>query len=557
MSNQLKVFIKNIKEYVPFTGGQTLIEIFECLSDRMPGLTPICALVNNKAESLNYPLYSPKQVEFLSLETEEGRKTYVHTLSMMLYYAVAHLRPSARLMIEHSVASGYYCRLYGDVELTDELISDIKGAMLQLVARDVPIVRKERLTEDVIEIFRRQGLADKVRLLSTLHELYTVYYTLDGICDSYYGNLAPSTGMCPVFDIVPYKEGFLLLGPNPEKPGEVVKMTEQDKMFATFTEYLAFNSVIGVDDAGTFNEAVEHNDSARLINVAEAMHSKKIGRISDEIARRFDDGGARVVLIAGPSSSGKTTFTKRLAIQLMTNLLDPCMISLDDYFVNRVNTPRDESGDYDYESLYALDLDTFNRDLNDLLDGKEVELPTYNFELGQRTYKGNKLKLGERSVLLIEGIHGLNPELTAHIDEKQKYRVYVSALTTIAIDDHNWVPTTDNRLLRRIVRDFKYRGVSAEETIRRWPSVRRGENRWIFPYQENADAMFNSSLIFELGVIRDYAERILRDVRRDVPEYAVAYRLRQLLGFFYAIPERYIPSTSLLREFLGGSSFHY
>lgn len=294
-----------------------------------------------------------------------------------------------------------------------------------------------------------------------------------------------------------------------------------------------------------------------LINVAEALHDKKIGRISDEIQSRYNEGGARVVLIAGPSSSGKTTFTKRLAIQLMTNLLEPKMISLDDYFVNREDTPREPDGDYDYESLYALDLHQFNADLNALLAGEEVQLPTYNFELGRRVYKGKTLKLTNRSVLLIEGIHGLNPELTKEIDARMKFMIYVSALTTLSIDDHNWVPTSDNRLLRRMVRDSRYRGVSATETIRRWPSVRRGEDKWIYPYQENADAMFNSSLIFELSVIKEYAEELLRGVPRDIPEYAEAYRLRTLLGYFTPITDKTIPSTSLLREFLGGSSFRY
>lgn len=294
-----------------------------------------------------------------------------------------------------------------------------------------------------------------------------------------------------------------------------------------------------------------------LINVAEALHDKKIGRISDEIQSRYNEGGARVVLIAGPSSSGKTTFTKRLAIQLMTNLLEPKMISLDDYFVNREDTPREPDGDYDYESLYALDLHQFNADLNALLAGEEVKLPTYNFELGRRVYKGKTLKLTNRSVLLIEGIHGLNPELTKEIDARMKFMIYVSALTTLSIDDHNWVPTSDNRLLRRMVRDSRYRGVSATETIRRWPSVRRGEDKWIYPYQENADAMFNSSLIFELSVIKEYAEELLRGVPRDIPEYAEAYRLRTLLGYFTPITDKTIPSTSLLREFLGGSSFRY
>lgn len=556
MSDLLKVYCKNIGEYIPFKGGDTLMDIYRGIADRIDG-TPICAQVNNRTEDLQFPLFSPKQVLFLTKESPSGHRVYVRSLCMMLYRAVTALYPSTRLVIEHSVSRGYYCRLTGEVTVDAEVVDRLKEYMHDLVRRDLKFERKERLTTDVISIFEKQGLDDKVKLLRTLHELYTVYYRLDGICDSYYGNLAPSTGMLKVFDLVLYKEGFLLMGMDSDNPDRPASPVVQEKLYGAFTDYLAFNRVIGVDDAGDLNETVASKETAMLINVAEALHDKKIGRISDEISRRYAEGGAKVVLIAGPSSSGKTTFTKRLAIQLMTNLLEPKMISLDDYFVNRENTPRDESGDYDYESLYALDLETFNRDLNTLISGGEIDLPTYNFELGQRVYKGKKLKLNDNSVLLIEGIHGLNPELTSHIEAKLKYMIYVSALTTISIDDHNWVPTTDNRLLRRIIRDYKYRGVSAIDTIRRWPSVRRGEERWIFPYQENADAMFNSSLIFELGVMKEFADDILKGVPRDMPEYAESFRLRKLLSYFTPIPERLIPSTSLLREFLGGSSFHY
>lgn len=556
MSNLLKVYCKNIGEYIPFEGGMTLMDIYKGIADRIEG-TPICAQVNNRTEDMQFPLFSPKQVLFLTKESPSGHRVYVRSLCMMLYRAVVALYPGVRLVIEHSVSRGYYCRLTGVITVNEEVVGRLKEYMRELVNRDIRFERKERLTTDVISIFEKQGLDDKVKLMRTLHELYTVYYRLDGVCDSYYGNLAPSTGMLKVFDLVLYKEGFLLMGIDSDNPDMPASPLVQEKLYSAFTDYLAFNRVIGVDDAGDLNEAVAKKETAMLINVAEALHDKKIGRISDEISRRYAEGGAKIVLIAGPSSSGKTTFTKRLAIQLMTNLLEPKMISLDDYFVNRENTPRDESGDYDYESLYALDLEAFNRDLNTLIAGGEIDLPTYNFELGQRVYKGRKLKLNDNSVLLIEGIHGLNPELTSHIDEKLKYMIYVSALTTISIDDHNWVPTTDNRLLRRIIRDYKYRGVSAIDTIRRWPSVRRGEERWIFPYQENADAMFNSSLIFELGVMKEFADEILKGVPRDMPEYAEAFRLRKLLSYFTPITDRLIPSTSLLREFLGGSSFHY
>lgn len=556
MSDQLKVYCKNIEEYIPFKGGDTLMDIYNTIADRIPE-RPICAHVNNKTEDLQFPLFAPKQVEFLTRQSPSGHRVYVRSLCMMLYKSVVDLFPGVRLIIEHSISRGYYCRLTGDITVNEDVVTRLKARMTELVKRDIKFERKERLTSDVIKIFEKQGLDDKVKLLRSIHELYTVYYRLDNVCDSYYGNLAPSTGMLNIFDLQLYKDGFLLLGADSSNPSMVASPIVQEKMYHAFTDYLAFNRVIGVDNVGELNEAVASKESAMLINVAEALHDKKIGRISDDISRRYAEGGARIVLIAGPSSSGKTTFTKRLAIQLMTNLLEPKMISLDDYFVNREVTPRDIDGDYDYESLYALDLETFNRDLNALIAGEEVNLPTYNFELGHRVYKGKKLKLNSNSVLLIEGIHGLNPELTAHIDTKMKYLIYVSALTTLSIDDHNWVPTTDNRLLRRIIRDYKYRGVSATDTIKRWPSVRRGEEKWIFPFQENADAMFNSSLIFELGVMKELADDILNGVPRDIREYAEAYRLRKLLSYFTPITDRLIPSTSLLREFLGGSSFHY
>lgn len=556
MSKQLKIYCKNIGEYVPVEGGETLSDIYRRIAGRID-IKPICARVNNKTEDLQYPVFAPKQVEFLPATSASGTRVYVRSLCMMLYKAVNDLFPGATLRIEHSISRGYYCRLSGTAEINGTVVERLRDEMRRLVEADIAFERKERLTSDVIKIFERQGLHDKVKLLRSTHSLYTVYYRLGGLCDSYYGNLAPSTGAISVFDLIPYKEGMLLLGIDKDNPTVPPRPLQQEKMYLAFTEHLRFNDIIGVKNVGELNETVAEGRTDLLINVAEALHDKKIARISDEITARYNNGGARVVLIAGPSSSGKTTTCKRLAIQLMTNLLVPQMISLDDYFVNREDTPRDATGEYDYESLYALDLEQFNRDLNALIAGEEVELPYYNFELGKRQYKGNRIKLTPGSILLIEGIHGLNPELTAHIEERMKYRVYVSALTTLSIDDHNWVPTTDNRLLRRIIRDHKYRGVSADETIRRWPSVRRGEEKWIFPYQENADATFNSSLIFELGVMKEYGEDILRNVPRDIPEYGEAYRLLSFLGYFSAIGDRMIPPTSLLREFLGGSSFHY
>lgn len=553
---KITVYCKNIERKLDVEAGTSLAQIAASLADEL-NIDPICCRVNNKTEALDFVLYQPKLIEFQDKTVGSGPRVYTRSLCMMLYRAVTAILPGTQLTIEHSIAHGFYCRLAGYEAVPQDIVDRLLAFMRELVSRDVPFERHQDLTADVCAIFERQGLMSKARLLRTIRELYTTYYVLDGISDSYYGALAPSTAHVGVFNLLPYKEGFLLMPFDPADPSVPAVPIEQEKMYKAFTDYLRFNHIVGVSDVGELNTYVQHHRAADLINVAEALHEKALARISDDITARYRSGGARIVLIAGPSSSGKTTTTKRLAIQLMTNLLKPQMISLDDYFVDRDRTPRDHTGDYDYESLYALDLAQFNADLTAILAGEEVELPTYNFELGRREYKGKRIRLESGSILLIEGIHGLNPELTSQIPEEMKYRVYVSALTTLSIDDHNWVPTNDNRLLRRIIRDHKYRGTSAEETIRRWPSVRRGEEKWIFPYQENADAMFNSSLIFELGVMKDGAETVLRSVPYDVPEYAEAYRLRKFLSYFLPINTALIPSTSVLREFLGGSSFKY
>lgn len=556
MSKQLKVYCKNIEEYIDINGGDSLLDIYRKIANRIP-FNPVCARVNYKAEDLSYAVFHPKMVEFLPVTSASGTRTYVRSLCMMLYKAVAECFPGKKLCIEHSISNGYFCRINDGWVPDESNVNTLKNKMTEYVEADIPFERKERLTKDVIEIFRHQSLDDKVLLLETLNELYTTYYRLGDICDSYYGQLVPSTSYLKVFDLIPYKDGFLLMPFDKNDIGKPAKFVSQEKMFRAFTEYLEFNKIVGINDVGELNKAVEENRSAMAINVSEAMHNKKIATISDEITARYRQGGAKVVLIAGPSSSGKTTFTKRLAIQLMTNLIEPQLISLDDYFVDRHHTPRDEDGEYDYESLYALNLDLFNSHLNALLRGEEVELPYYNFSTGTSEFRGNRIRLKPNSILLIEGIHGLNPELTKAVEQKMKYLIYVSALTTISIDDHNWIPTTDNRLLRRIIRDHKYRGASAMDTIRRWPSVRRGEEKWIFPYQENADSTFNSSLLFELGVLKNEGEEILRRVPKDVPEFGEASRLRKFLSYFAPVSEKYVPSTSLLREFLGGSSFNY
>lgn len=557
MNDKIQIFCENTGKYMDVKGGETLLDVYNRIKDEI-SVKPICAHVNHKTEGLNYPLFMPKMVNFIDEGNPSGQRMYVRSLCMVLAKAVHDLYPAASLCIEHSIASGYYATI--DRQTADAAtVAAVKRRMEEIIAADVPFVRSTKLTTDVIKLFRNAGMADKVTLLETAADLYTTYYSLEGFVDSYYGDLVPSTSYVGVFDLVPYESGLLLLPPDfagdRTKPARI---NPQPKLFKAFTDYIKLNKTVGVGSVGMLNKAVaDKSNVGMLIAVAETIHDKKIGAIADQITERFRQGGARVVLVAGPSSSGKTTTTKRLSIHLLANLVRPQMISLDNYFVDREHTPRDENGDYDYESLYALDIEQFNKDLTDLIAGKEVAMPSYDITTGKRTYKGNKLRLDDNSILLMEGIHGLNPELTASIPDEMKYKVYVSALTTLSIDNHNWVPTTDNRLLRRIVRDFKYRGTSALDTIRRWPSVRRGEGKWIFPYQENADAMFNSSLIFELGVMKDFAEPILKQVPHNVPEYAEAYRLLSFLSYFNAIPNRQIPATSLLREFLGGSSFKY
>lgn len=553
MNASLKIYCKNIQEDVAVNGGDSLLDVLGTLNLNMQ---PVCALVNNKARSLGFKIYGPKQVEFLDYSHPTGARAYVHSLCMVLYKAITDLYPGKRLRIEHSLKGGYYCRIKHDHKnISSEMIAALKTRMQEIIAQDLPFVRHEEPTQDVVKIFEAQGLNDKVRVFSTCSDIYSVYYTLDGLADAFYGPLAPSTGILKVFDLQPYEQGMILLAPDKEMKPAVAE--KQPKMFQAFTDYVAFNDIIGLGDVGILNKAIREKKAPMLINVAEALHNKMFAAIAHDIAQRYQAGGARVVLIAGPSSSGKTTSSKRLAIQLVTNYIMPKVIELDNYFVNRDKTPCDESGDYDYESLYALDLEQFNSDLTRLLAGEEVAMPTYNFTTGSREYRGNTLKLEKNNILLIEGIHGLNPELTKQIPEEQKFRLYVSALTTLSIDDHNWIPTSDNRLLRRIVRDNKYRGSNAQSTIARWASVRRGEDKWIYPFQENADATFNSSLIFELAVMKMHAEPVLRQVPVNSPEYSEAYRLLKFLNYFEPLDEKDIPSTSLLREFLGGSSFTY
>ena len=519
---------------------------------------PVNAKVNNKVESLTFRVYNNKDVEFQDIYTSSGMRTYVRSLCFVLCKAVEDLYPNGSIVLEHPVSKGYYCQLKLDRSIGLDDIQRIKQRMKEIISENLPFVRYEKHTTEVVELFRQKGMKDKVRLLETSGNLYSYYYTLGNSIDYYYGSLLPSTGYIHLFDLVKYYDGLLLQVPNRSHPDKLEEVLKQEKMLEVFKEHRRWNQILGIGTVGDFNKACNDGYATELINVSEALQEKRISQITDEILHRSQKGQpVKLILISGPSSSGKTTFSKRLSVQLMANGLRPYPISLDDYFVDREDTPKDENGNYDYESLYALDLDFFNQQLQTLLKGEEVELPRFNFNTGKREMSGKHLKIDDNMILILEGIHALNPELTSHIPTESKFKIYVSALTTILLDDHNYIPTTDNRLLRRIIRDYKYRGYSAEDTISRWPSVRAGEEKWIFPYQENADVMFNSALLFELAIIKDYAEPILRKVPNNRPEYSEAYRLRKFLEYFVPLQDKELPPTSLLREFLGGSSFRY
>jgi uridine kinase len=515
---------------------------------------PINAHVNNKVEGMHFRLYKQKEVEFLDITSPSGMRAYTRSLFFVLCKAVHDLYEKCKVAIDIPVSNGYYVNLNIGHEVTIEDAGRIRRRMQEIIDAALPIHRHETTTEEAIRIFDEKHNRSKVKLLKSIGRLFTTYYDIDGYIDYYYGSLLTNTSQLYLFGLEKYYDGLLLRLPSSQHPDELGEMTHQDKMFSIFKEHHQWQDIIGLRTVGDLNEAILNGHSSQLIQVSEALQEKKIGKIADEIAKRK---GIRLVLIAGPSSSGKTTTCKRLSIQLVTNGIKPIGISLDDYFLDREKTPLDEKGDFDFEHLHALNLPLFNEQLNALFKGEEVELPRYDFPTGKSVKSGKKLKLHDDEVLVVEGIHALNPELTAQVPNEQIFRVYASALTTILLDNHNYVPTTDNRLLRRIIRDYKYRGVSALDTIRRWPSVRAGENKWIFPFQENADAMFNTAMLFELAVIKSQAEPLLDQVPENCPEYAEAYRLLKFLRYIKPIPEAHIPPTSLLREFLGGSSFEY
>lgn len=553
MKQVIQIRCKNNKKSQKVEIGSTLFDIFSAFDLKMTH-GPVSARVNNKVEGMHYRVYNSKDVEFLDMTSSSGSRAYTRTLFFVLCKAVQDIYPATDVVIDIPVSNGFYVDIRLGRPVVDEDVNIIRRRMQEIIDARMPIRRFTVPTEEAVALFQEKGDVEKVKLLKTSGSIYTTYYKIGDYVDYYYGTLLTNTSQLYLFGLEKYYDGMLLRIPSLKNPDVLGEMTRQDKMFEIFKEHHRWQSILGIRTVGDFNQAIDANHSTDIINISEALQEKKIANIAEEIASRK---GVKLVLLAGPSSSGKTTSCKRLSIQLAVNGLKPLQISLDDYFVDREKTPKDASGEYDYESIYALDLDLINEQFNALFRGEEVELPKYDFQSGKSKKSGNKLKMHDNNVLVVEGIHALNPELTAHIPQEQIFRVYASALTTILLDNHNYIPTTDNRLLRRIIRDYKYRGVSAQETIHRWPSVRAGENKWIFPFQENADAMLNTAMLYELAVIKTQAEPLLQQVPENCEEYAEAYRLLKFLKYFKGIPYNNLPPTSLLREFLGGSSFHY
>ena len=553
MKQVIQIRCKNNKKTLEVPIGSTLYEVYRAFNLKMD-FGPVSAKVNNKVQGLEYRVFHNKDVEFLDLYSASGMRTYTRSLFIVLCKAVHDLYPKSKVVIDIPVSNGYYCNINIGRPLTDDDVADIQKQMQIIINKALPIQHYETTTEEAISMFRKLGDEAKVKLLESMGSLYTTYFKLDDYVDYYYGSMLTNTSQIKLFGVEKFFDGLLVRVPSVEDPSKLGELIAQDKMFEVFRLHHRWQQILGVRTVGDFNEAVKQGYSNDLINVSEALQEKKISQMAETIANKE---GVRVVLIAGPSSSGKTTFCKRLSVQLLTCGIKPVQISLDDYFVNRVDTPKDETGDYDYESLYALNIPLINEQFTTLFKGEEVQLPSYNFQTGISEMKGKKLRLEPNNVLIVEGIHALNPILTKDIDDDKKFCIYASALTTILLDDHNYIPTTDNRLIRRIVRDYKYRGCSAQETIRRWPSVRAGEKKWIFPYQENADVMFNTAMLYEVAVLKAQAEAVLEQVPENCDEYAEAYRLRKFLSYFASLPFRSLPPTSLLREFLGGSSFKY
>ncbi len=551
MERTIEILCRNNDERIELPLGSTVLEAYEALGLRM---SAVCAEVNNKVESMNYVLFSNSDIKYLDISSPSGMRTYTRSLFFVLCKAVKDKYPEASIRIDTPVSNGYYCRILNIPELSVQDIEAIKTRMQEIIDANIPFRRIKAHTDTVVKRFREAGMESKAKLIETCGNLYSTYYMLGDTMDYYYGALLNTTGGIWLFDIDKYHDGVLLRLPDPSNPDQLRPYVKQEKMFEVFHENHKWQTVMGLNTIGDLNEFVAKGMDNLTVTVSEALQEKKISNIAEEIAERKN---VKVVLISGPSSSGKTTFSKRLSVQLAACGLKPFPISMDDYFVDREKTPKDDKGEYDFESVYALNIPMLSHDLNDLIAGKEVELPRYNFYTGKSEKSGVNLKIDDNMILVIEGIHALNPELTKQIPEQNKFRVYVSALTSILLDDHNYIPAPDNRLLRRIVRDYKYRGYSARETIKRWPSVRAGERKWIFPYQEDADAMFNSALLFELATLKPQALQLLLRVDERYEEHSEAVRLIKFLSYIRPIPMEGLPPTSLLREFIGGSTFNY
>lgn len=554
MRTEVEIICENTGERHKIKPGLSLSEISCEL--RIETKFPILgAMVNNALKELDYEVYTPKTLRFIDISHPAGMRMYQRSLFFVLQKAVKEVVPGGKLLIEHSVSKGFYCEIEGMRAIEYDTIFALIDKMKEIVAQNIPFRRDKVLTSDAIDIFRKNGLHEKAKLFETRPTLYTSVYYLNDMADYFFGCLVPSTGYLQLFDLVKYYEGMLLMVPKRKKPTELEDIVIQNKMFDIFQEYRHWVEILGVGSAAAINHMVKQGEASELIKISEALHEKKVAQIADQIKERSEK--VRLILIAGPSSSGKTTFSKRLSIQLKVSGLKPYAISLDNYFVDREHTPRDENGDYDFESIQALDIEFFNKQLIQLMNGEEVELPKFSFTNGKRYFDGTKLKIEPKGIIIIEGIHALNPELTHLIGNELKFKIYISALTSLSIDGTSRIPTTDNRLIRRIIRDYRYRGYSAFDTISRWDSVRRGEDQNIFPYQEQADVMFNSASLYEFGILKTFAEPILHQVPMNVPEYAEATRLLKFLSYFTAIPHDEVPPTSILREFLGGSTFSY
>ena len=564
----LQIRCTNNNQTKSFPEGSSLLEIFPefGLDFKYP---VVSAKVNNTSQGLKFRLWQNRDVEFVDIRNPSGMRAYIRSLCFVLYKAAQDVFPGCKLFIEHPLSRGYYCNFVRNFKnitanspenkrgLTGEEVERVRQRMQEIIDLDMPFRRNEAPTEEAIRIFKERGFIDKVRLLETSEKVYTDYYTLGDTVDYYYGSLVPSAGYLKVFGLEPYGEGMLLRVPDKENPGQLAEMTPQPMTFDVYKEQVRWNVIMHLSNVGDVNKACQNGRAPELIQVSEALQEKKIVKIAEEIEQRYRDQELKVVLITGPSSSGKTTFCKRLSIQLLACGLRPISFSTDDYFVNRTDTPLLPNGQYDFDNFETVDHKLLGDHLVQLLEGREVEVPEYNFTTGMREWNGKKLRIKDKHILIIEGIHALNPRLTENIPDCNKYKIYTSALTNVSLDDHNWIPTRDNRLLRRIIRDYNKGAFSARETIKQWPNVCAAEEKWIFPYQENADVMFNSALNIEFAILRNHAEPILRSVPKNCPEYAEAHRLLKFIHYFTPVSDKEIPPTSIMREFVGGSSFKY